>query len=116
MEFGADWLFYVVGRLGHYLPSYRADSTVREMGRLPQKAIEEYLTAGRLFVSPEAHDPMLPQEMALIGERQILFSSDFPHGEGRDNAADELLDRRDLSETQKRQILYDNAVGFYGEP
>jgi predicted TIM-barrel fold metal-dependent hydrolase len=116
MEFGADWLFYVVGRLGHYLPSYRADPTVREMGRLPQKAIEEYLTSGRLFVSPEAHDPMLPEEIALIGEKQMLFSSDFPHGEGRDNAADELLDRTDLSEPQKRQILYDNAVRFYGAP
>ena len=116
VEFGADWLFYVVGRLGHYLPSYREDPTVREMGRLAQKSIEEYLTSGQLFVSPEAHDPMLPHEIALIGEKQILFSSDFPHGEGRDNAADELLDRSDLSATQKRQILYDNAVRFYGAP
>ena len=116
VEFGADWLFYVVGRLGHYLPSYRSDPTVREMGRLPQKTIEEYLKSGRVFVSPEAHDPMLLQEMALIGEKQILFSSDFPHGEGRDNAANELLERVDLTETQKRQILYDNSVRFYGEP
>jgi uncharacterized protein len=116
VEFGADWLFYVVGRLGHYLPSYRSDPTVREMGRLPQKTIEEYLKSGRVFVSPEARDPMLTQEMALIGEKQILFSSDFPHGEGRDNAANELIERADLTETQKRQILYDNSVRFYGEP
>jgi predicted TIM-barrel fold metal-dependent hydrolase len=54
--------------------------------------------------------------MALIGENQILFSSDFPHGEGRDNAANELLERTDLTEVQKRQILYDNSVRFYGEP
>jgi predicted TIM-barrel fold metal-dependent hydrolase len=116
VEFGADWLFYVVGRLGHYLPSYRVDPTVREMGRLPQKAIEEYFKSGRIFVSPEARDPMLLHEMALIGENQILFSSDFPHGEGRDNAANELLERTDLTEVQKRQILYDNSVRFYGEP
>ena len=116
VEFGADWLFYVVGRLGHYLPSYRVDPTVREMGRLPQKTIEEYLKSGRVFVSPEAHDPMLLHEMALIGEKQILFSSDFPHGEGRDNAAKELLERTDLTEVQKRQILYDNSVRFYGAP
>jgi predicted TIM-barrel fold metal-dependent hydrolase len=116
VEFGADWLFYVVGRLGHYLPSYREDPTVREMGRLPQKTIEEYLKSGRVFVSPEARDPMLLHEMALIGEGQILFSSDFPHGEGRDNAANELLERADLTADQKRQILYDNSVRFYGEP
>ncbi len=59
---------------------------------------------------------MLPQEIALIGEKQILFSSDFPHGEGRDNAADALLDRRDLSEAHKRQMLYNNAVLFYATP
>jgi uncharacterized protein len=115
-EFGAEWLFYVVGRLGHYLPSYRQDPTVREMGRLPAKAIEEYLKSGRFFVAPEAHDPLLLQETALVGEEHILFSSDFPHGEGRDNAASELLERSDLSNSQKEKILYDNAVKFYGLP
>jgi hypothetical protein len=30
LEFGADWLFYVVGRLNHYLPSYQRDPTVRK--------------------------------------------------------------------------------------
>lgn len=114
LEFGAEWLFYVVGRLGHYLPSYRQDPTVREMGRLPTKAIEEYLKSGRFFVAPEAHDPLLLQEMECVGEDHILFSSDFPHSEGRDNAASELLERTDLSDAQKGKILYDNAVRCYG--
>ncbi len=116
LEFGAEWLFYVVGRLGHYLPSYHQDPTVRAMGRLPAKAIEEYLSSGRFFVAPEAHDPWLPQEMELVGEEHILFSSDFPHGEGRDDAASELLERAELSDAQKGKILYDNAVRFYGAP
>jgi len=116
LEFGAEWLFYVVGRLGHYMPSYRRDPTVKAMGRLPEKAIEEYLQSGRFFVAPEAHDPFLKQEMALVGEDHILFSSDFPHGEGRDNAASEILERTDLSDTQKRKILYDNTVNFCGAP
>jgi predicted TIM-barrel fold metal-dependent hydrolase len=59
---------------------------------------------------------MLAQEIALVGEEHILFSSDFPHGEGRDNAAAEILERTDLSDTQKRKILYDNTVKFCGEP
>jgi predicted TIM-barrel fold metal-dependent hydrolase len=86
------------------------------MGRMARTSIEEYLKSGRLFVAPEADDPMLVAEMELIGEGQILFSSDFPHGEGRDEAASELLERIDLSDGQKRKILYDNAVTFYGEP
>jgi predicted TIM-barrel fold metal-dependent hydrolase len=116
LEFGAEWLFYVVGRLGHYLPSYRNDPTVRAMGRLPEKALEEYLHSGRFFIAPEADDPLLLQEIALVGEQHILFSSDYPHGEGRDNAASEILQRKDLSESQKRSILFDNTVRFCGEP
>jgi aminocarboxymuconate-semialdehyde decarboxylase len=116
LEFGAEWLFYVVGRLGHYLPSYRNDPTVRAMGRLPQKAIEDYLKSGRFFIAPEADDPLLSQEISLVGGGQILFSSDYPHGEGRDNAAAEILQRNDLSEALKRAILYDNTVRFCGEP
>ena len=116
LEFGAEWLFYVVGRLAHYLPSYRSDPTVRAMGRLPEKAIEEYLTSGRFFIAPEADDPLLPQEIALVGAEHILFSSDYPHGEGRDNAASEILQRNDLSDRQKRSILFDNTVRFCGAP
>jgi predicted TIM-barrel fold metal-dependent hydrolase len=116
LEFGAEWLFYVVGRLGHYLPSYRNDPTVRAMGRLPEKAIEAYLKSGRFFIAPEADDPLLLQEIALVGVEHILFSSDYPHGEGRDNAASEILQRGDLSDAQKRNILYHNTVRFCGEP
>jgi predicted TIM-barrel fold metal-dependent hydrolase len=116
LEFGADWLFYVVGRLNHYLPSYRRDPTVREIGRLPARAIEEYLKSGRFFIAPEADDPLLLQEIASVGEDHILFSSDFPHGEGRDNAASEILERPDLDDAQKRKILYDNTVRLCGEP
>jgi predicted TIM-barrel fold metal-dependent hydrolase len=57
---------------------------------------------------------MLPQEITLLGENQILFSSDFPHGEGRDNAARNIMERSDLSDVQKRKILYDNPVSFLG--
>jgi predicted TIM-barrel fold metal-dependent hydrolase len=116
LEFGAEWLFYVVGRLAHYLPSYRSDPTVRAMGRLPEKAIEEYLKSGRFFIAPEADDPLLLQEIALVGAEHILFSSDYPHGEGRDNAASEILQRSDLTEGQKRSILFDNTVRFCGAP
>jgi predicted TIM-barrel fold metal-dependent hydrolase len=52
----------------------------------------------------------------LIGEDHVLFSSDFPHGEGRDNAALEILERADLSHRQKQQLLYDNTVRLFGAP
>jgi predicted TIM-barrel fold metal-dependent hydrolase len=83
---------------------------------VPQKTIEEYVKSGRIFLAGEADDKLLPQEIALLGEDQMLYSSDLPHGEGRHNAAKEIIARRDITDTQKRKILYDNAVKFFGAP
>jgi predicted TIM-barrel fold metal-dependent hydrolase len=113
MEYGAEWLFYMAGRMGHYMASYRADTTIR---KLAKNEIVDYLRSGRFFVAPEAEDPMLPAELKLVGEGGVLFGSDFPHGEGRENAAQELLERNDMSDDQKRKMLYDNAIALFGEP
>jgi predicted TIM-barrel fold metal-dependent hydrolase len=113
LEYGAEWLFYMSGRMGHYMASYRADTTIKA---LPEKEIAEYLNSGRFFVAPEAEDPLLPLEMELVGENHVLFGSDFPHGEGRENAAAEILERADITETQRAKFLHDNAVCLFGEP
>jgi uncharacterized protein len=55
----------------------------------------------------------MAQEMELLGENQILFSSDFPHDEGRGDAMKEILQRNDLSEAQKRKVLCDNTLRFF---
>jgi predicted TIM-barrel fold metal-dependent hydrolase len=114
LEFGAEWILYMVPRLDHYLPIDRGQMPIKT--EVPQKAIEDYAKSGRIFLAGEADDKMLPQEIALLGEDQLLYSSDLPHGEGRHNAAREILARTDITETQKRKILYDNAVKFFGEP
>jgi len=59
---------------------------------------------------------MMPHELALLGDRQILYSSDFPHGEGRDTAAAEIIARPDITGEQKKRILHDNAARFFGAP
>jgi predicted TIM-barrel fold metal-dependent hydrolase len=113
-EFGAEWILYMVARLDHYLPIDRSQMPIQ--AEVPQKAIQDYARSGRIFLAGEADDKMLVHEIALLGEDQMLYSSDLPHGEGRHNAAREILARMDLTETQKRKILYDNAVKFFGEP
>jgi predicted TIM-barrel fold metal-dependent hydrolase len=114
LEFGAEWILYMVPRLDHYLPIDRSQMPIK--GELCQRAIVDYVKSGRIFIAGEADDRMLPQEIELLGEDQLLYSSDLPHGEGRHNAAKEILARGDISATQKRKILYDNAVRFFGEP
>jgi len=67
-------------------------------------------------MAAQADDSMLHQLFDLIGEDHVLFFLRLPHGEGRDNAALEILARQDLSEAQKRKLLYDNTVRLFGEP
>ena len=114
LEFGGEWIFYSVGRLNHYVEVNRL--RMADPSMLPRNPIKEHLAAGRLFLGVEANDAMLTHELELLGDGQILYSSDFPHGEGRDDAAIEIIQRTDITDAQKRKILYDNAVGLYSDP
>ena len=120
LEFGAEWIFYMVSRMDHYLPLDRGAHpmglSMPNAADLPRQSIRDYVKSGRVFIAAEADDRMLSQLFDLIGEDQVLFSSDFPHGEGRENAALEILERKDLSETQKQKLLYHNTVRLFGEP
>ena len=115
LEFGAEWMLYMVRRMDHYLPIDK-DLEMPGTNSLPRKRIEDYVKSGKIFVAPEADDVLLPQEIDLIGEDHILYASDVPHNEGRDNAAVEILERNDLTADQKRKFLYDNTARFFGEP
>jgi len=120
LEFGAEWIFYMVSRMDHYLPLDRGAHpfglSMPNANDLPRASIRDYVKSGRIFMAAEADDRMLHLLFELIGENHVLFSSDFPHGEGRDNAALEILERRDLSESQKQKLLYDNTVRLFGAP
>ena len=65
---------------------------------------------------PRVRTELRLYDLALLGEGQILYSSDFPHGEGRDEAATEILERGDITADQKQKILYGNAAEFFGAP
>jgi predicted TIM-barrel fold metal-dependent hydrolase len=120
LEFGAEWIFYMVSRMDHYLPLDRGAHpfglSMPNAAQLPRASIKEYVKSGRIFLAVEADDSLIHLLFELIGEDQVLFSSDFPHGEGRENAALEILARNDLSRAQKKKLLYDNTVRLFGEP
>jgi uncharacterized protein len=61
----------------------------------------------------EMEDLLMKEEIAILGEDQLLFSSDYPHGEAREDAAQNLLERQDVTEIQKQKILYDNRCDFW---
>ena len=73
----------------------------------------EYLSRGNLYVSTEVEDALLPQVIDLVGEDNIIFGSDMPHGDRERFAAKTLLTRTDLGETAKRKILEANPRRLY---
>jgi predicted TIM-barrel fold metal-dependent hydrolase len=114
LEFGGEWIFYSVGRMSHYVELNRGRMpNPKSLGDIP---IRDLIKNGRLYLAVESSDLMMDQELALLGDGQILYSSDFPHGEGRDSAAAEVIARTDITHEQKQRVLYDNAAAFFGEP
>ncbi len=57
LEFGAEWMLYMVPRLDHYLPIDRSQMPIKT--EVPQRAIEEYAKSGRIFVAGEADDKIV---------------------------------------------------------
>src|SRR5438093_754416 len=57
---------------------------------------------------------LLPQALERVGENQIVYASDFPHWDHSfPGSIDEIRDRRDLTDTQKRKVLADNSRTLY---
>lgn len=113
-EFGSEWLIYQVEHGDKYRDlaldpaGYHTD--------VPQQAIADYTRSDRFFLSAEADGKLLPLELEYVGEDGWLFASDIPHGEGREDAAKEILERTDLTEDQKTKLLGANAERFYRQP
>ena len=76
----------------------------------------EYVKKGNLYFSAEVEDVLLPQVLDLVGDGQILFGSDMPHGD-RERFAEKILrSRTDISERSKANILEGNPAKFYQLP
>lgn len=75
---------------------------------------EEYLQR-QIWFGFEPEDAFVPQFIAATGAaNRVLFSGDYPHLDYvHGQAVRSLLDRDDLTETQKRQALCDNALEFF---
>ena len=109
LEAGCEWVPYVVQRMDHY---FGAES--RSGRPLPERRASEYLRDCAIYFTTEAEERYLPQVLDFVGGDRIMLSADMPHGEARERAVEEIRERDDLSETQKRKILGETAAEFYG--
>ena len=53
--------------------------------------------------------------VGLIGDDNIVFSTDYPHGDSDfPNAVEEFLELDGVSKESQKKILWDNCARLYG--
>jgi hypothetical protein len=108
LEAGCGWAPYWMERMDDEYGKRAAEAPV--LKRKPS----DYVRGGRVFFSCEADEWLLPQAVKLVGESQIVYASDFPHWDHSfPQSIDEIRDRGDLTDAQKRKILGENARRLY---
>jgi len=116
LEAGCQWVPFILERIHHRYKNQ--GSTLRKF--LPQTApiqklpVLEYIKRGNIFFSTEVEDEILPNVLNLVGEGQVIFGSDMPHGDRERCAARMLQERADISEPAKESILDKNPARLYG--
>jgi len=76
----------------------------------------DYIKQGNIYFSAEVEDVLLPQVLQLVGDGQLMFASDMPHGDRERFAAKTLQDRTDITPAAKTNILESNPARFYRLP
>jgi predicted TIM-barrel fold metal-dependent hydrolase len=106
LECYCGWLAFILHRMDNAM----------EKGRFP--------TAGKLkpsdyfqrqcWISTE-HENELPMIIDLVGDDNIVFSTDYPHGDSDfPDAVQEFLEMGGVSKESRKKILWDNCARLYG--
>jgi uncharacterized protein len=115
LEAGCQWIHFIIDRLDHRFQhsAKNLSQVVSDTAPIQKLPAMEYIRRGNLYFSAEVEDKLLPQVLDLIGEKQIVFGSDMPHGDRERFAARELLKREDVGESAKSAILETNPLKLY---
>lgn len=107
LEAGTSWVPFMMDRLDRSYGAW-AGSSRREYSTLMKRTPSEYLTSGNIFFSCEGGEESMHHAISRIGSECLLFASDFPHETNIPRAKheiEELLERTDLSDQDKQNIL-----------
>jgi len=109
LEAGAGWAPYWMERMDD-----EYDKRGEVEAPVLKKKPSDYVRSGQIYFSCEADEWLLPQALERVGENQIVYASDFPHWDHSfPGSIDEIRDRRDLTDAQKRKVLADNCRRLY---
>ena len=108
LEANAGWVPFWLGRMDRDYALYR-EWDAPFLTRAPS----EYF-ARNCYVGTEADEAELRYTVDAVGERNIVFSSDYPHHDSEfPESVNEFLRHDDLTDEAKRAILWDNCARLY---
>ena len=107
IESGIGWVAWWIDRItehAHNLPAH-----------VPYMKMEpaEYLSSGRCFVSCLPEEATIEPVIERLGDDYVLFASDYPHWDcGFPHTVERIL-QRNLTDTSKKKIFWDNAIKLH---
>lgn len=108
-EAGAGWVPYLMERLDNEYRNRRPQAPALAV------APSEHLRSGRIFFHTELGEAGLAWALGRVRDDVFFCASDFPHEPKEEfpAAIEELLERQDLSEEAKRNILWRTPLRMY---
>jgi uncharacterized protein len=110
LEANCSWLPWLLWRLDEAWER-EGDVWAPDLTTAPSEYFKRHCV-----VSVEPDEISAAHVIGTVGNRQIVFSTDYPHGDSKyPQAVDHFL-RLPISEEDKKKILWDNCARYYAMP
>ena len=104
LECGTLWVPFWTERIDAERGEYRSS----QGGRIASEIFRQ-----QCFVTTEVDDHFLPTVLSLIGEDNVMLSTDYPHDESRYPHSAKLFLEQPISETARDKVGRANAIRAY---
>jgi predicted TIM-barrel fold metal-dependent hydrolase len=105
-EQGSVWVPYAIRKMDH---AFMLGRPATFGDRLPARPSEIF--RNHFLVAPFPEES-LKRPLEVVSTDQLVFGSDFPHGEGLDDPSKYITQIGDLTEEDQRKIMRDNLASF----
>jgi predicted TIM-barrel fold metal-dependent hydrolase len=118
LETGCGWLPYWVERMDEMHERGERDPRMYDgvlNRRRPKSRIKpsELFAEGRMVVSCEPGEIMLPAVINAVGDKCIMYASDYPHGDSKWPETVSRVRAAGVSDQTQNRILGENAARLY---
>lgn len=110
-EAGCSWVPYWLARMDDHFEHPKLGGYMTGLNLKPSEYFER-----QCVVSCDPGDPTIPLAVQGLGAHKILFATDYPHFDSSGGAVNDFISVADFGEPERRRILWENIVEFYGLP